>query len=78
VPAHALTAYRVTAEHIDASHDPRLLQYRALLDDVTDGLPPQTTHWHAERVTGAEVGQATVAAGACAPAVSPADAPRAR
>ena len=77
VPAHALTAYRVTAEQIDASHDPRLLRFRALLDDVTGGLPPQATHWHAERVDGADAGRAAVA-GACVPAVSPADAPRAR
>jgi hypothetical protein len=50
VPAHSLTTYRVTAEYLDEAQDPRVLRFRGLIDDVTAGLPPETTYWHAERV----------------------------
>ena len=62
-PAHAMTTYRGTAELVDASREERVLGFRGIIDELTDGSPATTTYWHAERVpTG----------------ISPADAPRAR
>jgi hypothetical protein len=54
LPAHALTAYRGTADVIDGSDDPRLAEFARLVDDLTDGASATTTEWHAERVPVAE------------------------
>lgn len=63
LPAHALTAYRDTAELVDESEHPRVEEFRILIGEVTGGLPAQTTRWHAEREP---------------PEVSPSDAPPGR
>lgn len=63
LPAHALTAYRDTAELVDESEHPRVEEFRHLIGEVTGGVPAQTTRWHAEREP---------------PEVSPSDAPPGR
>lgn len=49
LPAHALTAYRSTAELVDESAHPRVDEFTRLVDEVTGGGPARTTRWHAER-----------------------------
>lgn len=51
-PAHALTAYRGTAELVDESDHPRVVEFARLVEGVTGGGPARTTRWHAERVPG--------------------------
>ncbi|BDZ54811.1 hypothetical protein GCM10025870_18840 [Agromyces marinus] len=55
LPAHALTEYRVTAELIDESDDARLVAFRGIVDDLTRGEVPETTHWTGTRVPAEEV-----------------------
>ncbi|MEI5584580.1 MULTISPECIES: hypothetical protein [unclassified Agromyces] len=75
LPAHALAAYRGTADAVDASEDPRLRDFARLVGDLTGGSPATTTEWHAERVPGAE----TLAPAAPGPiGASRADAPPGR
>lgn len=49
LPAHALTAYRDTAELVDESEHPRVEEFRRLIAEVTGGGYARTTRWHAER-----------------------------
>lgn len=49
LPAHALSAYRGTAELIDASEHPRVQEFAGLVAEVTGGGTARTTYWHAER-----------------------------
>ncbi|MFE5670391.1 hypothetical protein ACFQ58_02170 [Agromyces sp. NPDC056523] len=49
VPAHALTAYRGTAEAIDASDDERLREFRARIAAFTDAGSADVTYWRAVR-----------------------------
>ncbi|WP_353826965.1 hypothetical protein [Agromyces sp. SYSU T0242] len=54
IPAHALRAYRETADLIDESDDPRLAGFRDILDDVTRGEPAEVTFWRGRRTPAAE------------------------
>ncbi|GAA2447158.1 hypothetical protein [Agromyces soli] len=47
--AHELDAYRRTAELVDASADPRLVEFSALVTDFTAGREGEASFWLAER-----------------------------
>jgi hypothetical protein len=47
--AHELEAYRRTAELVDASADPRLAEFSALVTDFTAGREGEASFWLAER-----------------------------
>ncbi|MFD6055636.1 hypothetical protein [Agromyces sp. NPDC060279] len=47
--AHELEAYRRTAELVDASGDPRLVEFSALVTDFTAGREGEASFWLAER-----------------------------
>lgn len=49
LPAHTMEAYRETARMIDASLEPRLMQFRAALGSTLGLEPGQTTFWRATR-----------------------------
>ncbi|MGR0218796.1 lipase family protein [Agromyces sp. ZXT2-6] len=49
LPAHALTAYRDTAELVDGSDHPRVEEFTRLVGEITGGGPARTTYWHAGR-----------------------------
>ncbi|GGI46868.1 hypothetical protein BCL57_001018 [Agromyces flavus] len=52
VPAHALTAYRGTAEAIDASDDERLREFRARITEFIGTGAAEVTFWRAVRADG--------------------------
>ena len=49
VPAHELARYRQTAALVDDSDEPRLVEWRALVDEVTGGGAGLRSDWIATR-----------------------------
>jgi hypothetical protein len=49
LPAHSLVNYTETAELIDASPEPRLVEFRAALGDLLGNEPGEVTLWRAGR-----------------------------
>ncbi|WP_130176367.1 hypothetical protein [Cryobacterium sp. SO1] len=50
LPAHQLAGYRETARLVDVSPEPRLVAFRAQLDEIVGTAPGEQTVWRAERV----------------------------
>lgn len=49
LPAHELSRYRATAHLVDGSEEARLVEFRALVADVTGGAPGVQSEWRATR-----------------------------
>jgi hypothetical protein len=50
LPAHRMTAYRETAELVDASTEPRLVEFREHLARFVGSSPGEQSVWRAERI----------------------------